>query len=587
MRRTLAAAAVGSLVIAAVATARSASPVPGGTVELGSDASAFVVGAEGGDAAGTSVARAGDVNADGSMDFVIGAPAAGGDSAGRAYVVFGPLRSPQVDLGNLAGHGFEIVGAEGDDHAGYSVAAAGDVNHDGYADVLVGAPGASPSERDAAGAAYVVFGKDSSALVQLADPGPRGFRIAGAQENDYAGFSVAAAGDVNRDGLADVVVGAPALGRHQGYAAVVFGRSGHAPVDLARARAAGILIEGVNKPVQVDGQIVYDETGAAVATAGDVNGDRRGDLIIGAPGPGNGLVTGNAYVLFMPPSTSRIRLGALGTGGFRIQGAQGFDYAGESVAAAGDLNGDGYDDVVLGGTGVHAVGYEAGAAYVVYGKPTPDFVDLEKVAGKGFRMDGAEAGEYAGWSVDAAGNAGGDQHADVFIGAPGAKSDSGSAYVVLGGKGRTSFNLRRLGTGGFRLLGIAESDFAGASVANVGDMNGDGQPDLAVGAPAVDFEDREDAGAVYVVFVPPQAPPLRPAPPPLRCVVPSVTGRTLARAKAALEARSCALGRVSRAASKTRAGIVIAQRPRAGSIRARGAKVALMVSRGRRGAASQ
>ena len=418
-----------------------------------------------------------------------------------------------------------------------------------------------------------------AAPVMLDDLGARGFRIDGARESDYAGFSVAGAGDVNRDGLADVIVGAPALGRHQGYAAVVYGRSGHAPVDLAAATAASIRIIGSPKPVQVDGQLVYDETGASVGVGGDVNGDGRDDLVIGSPGPGNGIVTGNAYVLFMPSASARIQLGTLGRAGFRIQGAQGFDYAGESVSAAGDVNADGLDDIVVGGTGAHAVGYEAGAAYVVFGKRSTDFIDLAKIAGKGFRMDGAEAGEYAGWSVAAAGNAGGDEHADVFVGAPGANGDAGSAYVVLGGRDRGSLNLAELGGDGFRLQGLAESDFAGASVANVGDLNADGQPDLAVGAQAADFEDREDSGAIYVVFVPRQAPPLHPPPPP-RCLVPSVKGKTLARAKAMLKAELCGIGRISRVAAKAKAGIVVSQRPRAGTTLSPSAKVSLVVSRG-------
>ncbi|MBA3716970.1 MAG: FG-GAP repeat protein [Actinobacteria bacterium] len=584
MRRTLAAAAVATLLVAGIAAARETSPVPGGTVELGTDASVMVVGAVGADDAGTSVARAGDVNGDGDMDLIVGAPEAGDDSAGRAYVIFGPLQSPVIDLAALGEQGFAIVGEAGDDHAGYSVAAAGDVNHDGHADVIVGAPSAAPHDRAEAGAAYVVFGKSSTDQVELGALGARGFRIEGAKESDFAGFSVSTAGDVDRDGLGDVIVGAPALGRHRGYAAVVFGRRGHAPVDLGRLGAAGIRIQGVNKPVQVDGQIVYDETGASVALAGDVNGDRRPDLVIGSPGPGNGIVTGNAYVVFMPAAKRTVEVGALGFGGFRIQGAQGFDYAGESVAAAGDVNSDGFADVITGGTGAHAVGFEAGAAYVVFGKRGTSFIDLQKLAGKGFRMDGAEAGEYAGWAVAGAGNAGGDDHPDVFVGAPGANGDSGSAYVILGQKEPKSLNLADLGSGGFRLQGLAESDFAGASVANVGDMNGDGQPDLAVGAPAADFQDRQNSGAVYVVFVPPQrATPPPPPPPPLRCLVPAVKGKTLAVARERIKAQQCSLGKVSRAHSaRVRSGVVLSQRPSAGTVRQRGAKVALVVSLGPR-----
>jgi hypothetical protein len=113
-------------------------------------------------------------------------------------------------------------------------------------------------------------------------------------------------------------------------------------------------------------------------------------------------------------------------------------------------------------------------------------------------------------------------------------------------------------------------------------MNEDGQPDLAVGAQAADFEDREDSGAIYVVFVPRQAPPLRPPPPPLRCLVPAVKGKTLARAKALLKAQLCGIGRITRVAGKAKAGIVLSQRPRAGTSLRPNAKVSLVVSRGRR-----
>ncbi len=191
------------------------------------------------DNAGTSVSSAGDVNGDGAGDVIVGTSGNDGRvNLGRAYVVFGPFFR-KVDLRDLGDGGFLIKGAEPGDFTGFSVAGAGDVNGDGLDDVIVGAPWADASSRTNAGTAYVVFGKarDTSA-VHLADIGSEGFRIEGSGVKSYAGSSVAGIGDVNRDGLADVALGAPLAGRHgrgySGSAYVVFGRVSTSPVDLQR-----------------------------------------------------------------------------------------------------------------------------------------------------------------------------------------------------------------------------------------------------------------------------------------------------------------------------------------------------------------
>src|SRR5215211_1460973 len=329
-----AAVAAAGAIAAVVAAAGGAAPVPGGLVDLRTDANVTILGAAATDETGTSVAPAGDVNDDGRVDIVVGAPGAdanGRADSGSAYVVFGGSLPTTVDLAELGSRGFRIDGAEEGDTAGYAVAGTGDVNGDGRADVVVGAPGAEANDREDAGAAYVVFG-GSSAHVDLGSLGRRGFRVAGAAAGDYAGFSVARAGDVNRDGRVDVVLGAPALGRHRGYATVVYGRAATTGVDLAALGSRGFRIDGVSEPVETEGRLVYDETGLSVANAGDVNGDGRTDLVIGSPGPGDGLVTGNAYVLFTQAAPKRVDLGALGTSGIRVMGEQAWDFAGESVA---------------------------------------------------------------------------------------------------------------------------------------------------------------------------------------------------------------------------------------------------------------
>src|SRR5918993_257397 len=198
----------GCVLAIAVVAALCGPPVASAvTVQLPRGATAVLSGGSGDDN-GESVAGAGDFNADGYQDVIRGASGADPGSrsgAGSATVTFGPIRSlPSATFqtqmfGDLAG-----------DNAGQSVAGAGDFNGDGRDDVIVGAPGATPGGATGAGSSYVVFGSASPpANVALATLTPaQGFRIDGADAGDDSGRSVAGAGDVDGDGLDDVIVGA-------------------------------------------------------------------------------------------------------------------------------------------------------------------------------------------------------------------------------------------------------------------------------------------------------------------------------------------------------------------------------------------
>ena len=185
--------------------------------------------------AGIALDAAGDVNDDGVDDLVIGAGGLGAD-----YVVFGrdsdatePKFFPAVlELSSLDGtNGFSVPQLLASDYLGYSVAGAGDVNGDGTADILLGAWGADPSGRSSAGQAYVIFGQSSfPAVFSLASlDGSAGFTINGSAAGDYLGYQVDGAGDVNADGLPDLLVSAPyatgPAGRYAGAAYVIFGKS--------------------------------------------------------------------------------------------------------------------------------------------------------------------------------------------------------------------------------------------------------------------------------------------------------------------------------------------------------------------------
>ncbi|MBY0335615.1 MAG: FG-GAP-like repeat-containing protein [Acetobacteraceae bacterium] len=418
-----------------------------------------------------------------------------------------------LDLNALtAAQGFRLDGATAVDEVGYSVASAGDVNGDGFADFIVGARTTDNNARGNSGSAYVVFGQASGfSNFDLGSPGglgTQGFRIDGATAGEQAGFSVASAGDVNGDGLADLIVGAYLAdnnGRgNSGSAYVVFGQaSGFANVDLASLGTQGF---------RLDGQAVGDNAGFSVASAGDVNGDGFADVIVGAYlADNNGRSSsGSAYVVFGQASGfATIDLAAgLGTQGFRIDGQMTSGAAGRSVASAGDVNGDGFADVIVGAMFANNNGRSAsGSAYVVFGQASGFAnVDLANLGARGFRIDGAASSDNIGVAVASAGDVNGDGFGDIIVGANVAdnngRPNSGSAYVVFGkASGFANIDLAAgLGTQGFRIDGAAASDGAGASVASAGDVNGDGIGDVIVGANVADNNGRTTSGSAYVVF---------------------------------------------------------------------------------------
>jgi len=424
-----------------------------------------------------------------------------------------PEFSPVLKLSSLNGtNGFRLAGAAASDNVGASVHSAGDVNGDGFADVIVGAVGADP-HGSLSGSSYVVFGKASGfapTLVLSALDGTNGFRLDGVGTYDFSGAAVSTVGDVNGDGFDDVIVGAHGAdlgGTSSGSSYVVFGHAnGFAPaLDLS-------ALNGTNG-FRLDGVSIKDYSGRAVGTAGDLNGDGFDDLIIGAAGTDQaGTDSGSSYVVFGKASgfSASMSLSALnGTNGFRIDGAVAADSFGRSVGAAGDVNGDGLDDLIVGAPYADGSGtYSSGASYIVFGRVGAFAATLNVSTlngADGFRLQGTSTADFSGYSVCAAGDVNGDGFDDMIVGARGTNfsdTGSGSAYVVFG---RPAFGaavqLSGLnGSNGFRIDGLRAHDYTGWSVANAGDVNGDGFSDVLVSARGFDLPGAGEAGATFVVF---------------------------------------------------------------------------------------
>jgi hypothetical protein len=367
-------------------------------------------------------------------------------------------------------------------HAGTSVAGAGDVTGEGRPAVMVGPPLGTSGWPACAGTADVLFGPFAPGAADLAHP-PEGLKITGARCRELTGMSVAAAGDVNGDGLDDVVIGAPAaspddegVATQRGRAYVVFGRRTGGTVDLTRLGDGGFAIEGRRR-------FVPDAFGWDVAGAGDVDGDGRDDVIIAAPGnPGfeTRSTAGAAYVVLGSGSARTVEIAHLGRRGFRI--GQTRPGGLRSVAGAGDVNRDGRDDVIAGDIeGAHG----RGAAYVVLGRRHPRRVRLDRLRGRGFTISGRDRGAETGYDVAGGGDFNGDRRPDVLVTAPqGNRSGSaaaGGAFVVLGRRRQRDVDLRALGRHGVEIRGAAR-DWAGFAGAWAGRVNGDRRDDVVLTA---------------------------------------------------------------------------------------------------------
>jgi hypothetical protein len=464
-----------------------------------------------------------DFNGDGIQDLAIGAPDAAvftpgfRDQAGSVYIIFGrPGRASVIDSAN--GTDVRILGAAAGDHTGWALAS-GDVNGDGVADLVIGAPDAAVPGRDRAGVVFVVLGSrafGSSLTLDLAQPNVADVSIYGPPSQDGRFGMSLAVGAAGGSSAEDLLVGAPGgrLGAGAGAAFLLFGQSGFGGstrvVDLASASADVILV-GTDQ----------QRLGTSVVIA-DLNGDGGGDIFAGAPdanrpfrsdlgGPSvtAGFATGGVFGLFGPFGSGLVVNLAASPQAFSFYGGGPGDQFGMALAA-GDLSGEGIADLVIGAPGyVGSDGFaqKAGAVYVLAGNASRGPRRLDIAAHEqSLSLVGGVPANYLGWSVavgswNVADNA--DRTADLLIGAPGTLDNAGFVAIFFGGSGLFRTPDRDLslpsGVANIALFGPPQSAGLGFALAGA-DLDGDGSGDLVVAQPFSSLNGRAQAGQVEVQF---------------------------------------------------------------------------------------
>ncbi|MCF0053782.1 FG-GAP-like repeat-containing protein [Dyadobacter sp. LJ53] len=403
---------------------------------------------------GFTVASAGDVNNDGYSDVIVGSP-----DSGQAYVYHGSATGvdnvPEIVLEEM----------QPDQSFGWSVASAGDVNADGFSDVIIGAQEYDHGQTNE-GVAFIYHGSAGGLTAQYAA------LLEINESSAYFGRCVASAGDVNGDGFSDVIVGAPycdkgAQNSDDGAAFIYHGSS-----------------SGINNAVSVKitGEKPGSWMGHSVASAGDVNGDGYSDIIIGEPGYAGEINEGAALVF--PGSASGISSVSISN----IRSGQSDSFLGWSVSSAGDINGDGFSDIMAGAPSFDSPQVNEGAAFIYNGSAA----ELNYLSSATLQSN--QNGSQTGYSVSSAGDVNGDGFTDVIVGAPyfdNGESNEGAAFLYYGSASGISLN-------GFETLEGNQADAnMGFSVSGAGDVNGDGYSDVIVGAPMFD-DGQANTGRVFI-----------------------------------------------------------------------------------------
>ena len=474
---------------------------------------------------GWDVAAIGDVNGDGFDDMLVGAAWTNHNDrfySGSAYIVFGQSGNfdSVIDLDSLDGsNGFAIHGSSAYDIFTEAVDGAGDVNGDGYDDIIIGAPLDDPHGVVNAGSAYLIYGQSSfAAHINIDNTDDyQGRQLYGNQYQSRIGFAVSDAGDVNGDGIADYAISSPRVdnnvGSDVGESYIIYG---HADIqqDMVNlsdlSHDAGFTIIGGGH---------YHLSGYDIASAGDFNGDGIDDLLVNAvnaTSPNNQEAAGKSYVIYGKKGgyNHDIDLSQLTSDiGFAINGRINYDYLGYSLDGIGDINGDGYDDIALGRVNLTINNVlVAGSTKVILGRGekinSPINIDSDNTTNRMISVNGEIEGGNIGFDISGAGDFNGDGYDDFIVASPYINTNdlgrgAGAAYLVFGSADLAAgdtIGLEHLDNHGIKLSAYAAGQQLGRAVAGGSDINGDGFDDIILGAPYSDVGDLDQAGESYIIF---------------------------------------------------------------------------------------
>ncbi len=389
------------------------------------------------------------------------------------------------DLGSVDA---SYIGEMNVDTSGMSIDIAGDVNGDGYDDILIGAM-YNDENGDNAGQTYLIFGKSTGWTMDI-DLSNADASFLGEHEGDISGRRVAGVGDVNADGYDDFVIGAPwndESFKMAGQTYLIFGKATGWAKDVPLSNSNASFL----------GESMIDYSGHSIAGAGDMNGDGYDDILICSVNNGEGA--GQTYLIFGRKDGWIMDMN-LSNSDASFIGENEKDRSGCSISGVGDVNGDGYDDILIGAHWNNEGGNKAGQTYVIFGKPSGWCIDTSLS-----EADASFIGEHyedeSGWSVAGAGDVNCDGYDDILIGAPNSdewRNNAGQTYLIFGSINNWDVDTN-LSKSNASFLGENEEDNSGYSITGFGDVNGDGYDDFMIGAIYNDEGDSQ-AGQTYLVL---------------------------------------------------------------------------------------
>lgn len=472
-------------------------------LNLGNLSTASIRGQAPNDYFGQKVAGIGDINGDGKADFLAGAHFADSPPLnlnGKIYLFYGKSTFPNILNADEAD--VIIQGSSNSEQIGLQMSS-GDINGDTKSDLLIGSPYAANGK----GSVYVLFSRNTS-LPETIDVAGIGGGISGLRfdgENAGDGLGITATGDLNKDGCRDMILGSPLYNTPRdsdvGRVYIYYGRGG--ACDSRPALTGIVRVSGSTADATISGESADDQFGSSLVS-GDVNGDGADDLIIGAPYFNATLSnTGKVYVLYggKTANLNRIRgsLSARTAPNVTFTGGTANHYLGQAMAM-GNIQGDAKEDLVLGVPEYDQPTTNTGRLHILQGAEigTSGAIDVVSTA----RFSGESIGNYLGQSISVSGDYNGDGKKDLLVGAWGNSENGPSAgkiYLVPGTAQGYAGDISGIQNLGATFVGEANLNYAGYSVSNAGDVNGDGASDILIGAYG-NNTNGASAGKVYLLL---------------------------------------------------------------------------------------